>query len=206
MGKVGELNEKQKKYVDSILTSNQFLLALINDILDISKIEAGKMELLPGKMFVPSTIKEVLSLLEEQILKHNVLLKTELDPELEFIEADKLRFKQILFNLLDNAIKFTKEKGGTVTITIKKFGDMAKISVSDTGIGIKEENLSKLFNKFEQLVSETTHKYGGTGLGLAIIKQLVELHGGKIWAESKYGEGTTFTFTLPIEKKTQEGT
>ncbi|MFA4956817.1 MAG: PAS domain-containing sensor histidine kinase [Candidatus Methanoperedens sp.] len=200
-GMAGELSEKQRKYVDNILTSNQFLLTLINDILDISKIEAGKIELVIDRMSVPETIQETLSLIKEKAMKHNVLLKTEFDPELEFIEADKQRVKQILFNLINNAVKFSKEEGGTVTIITKKEGAMAKVSVSDTGIGIKEENGGKLFQKFEQLESGISQKYGGTGLGLAITKQLVEQHGGKIWAESKYGEGTTFTFTLPIVAK-----
>ncbi|MDO8727460.1 MAG: PAS domain S-box protein, partial [Candidatus Methanoperedens sp.] len=160
----GELSEKQKHYVDNILISNQFLLTLINDILDLSKIEAGKIELVPDKMSVPVTIKETLSLIKEKAMKHKVFLKTEFDPELEFIEADKQRFKQILFNLLNNAVKFSKEEGGTVTITAKTEGDMAKVSVSDTGIGIKEENIGKLFHKFEQLDSEISQKYGGTGL------------------------------------------
>ncbi len=198
-GMAGELNEKQKHYVDNILTSNEFLLTLINDILDLSKIEAGKIELVPAKMSIPVTIHETLSLIKEKAMKHNVLLNTEFDPEIEFIDADKQRFKQVLFNLLSNAVKFSKEEGGTVTITAKKEGDMAQISVSDTGIGIKEENLSKLFHKFEQLESGISQKYGGTGLGLAITKQLVELHRGRIWAQSKYGEGSTFTFLIPLK-------
>ncbi len=203
-GMAGELNEKQKHYVDNIFTSNQFLLILINDILDLSKIEAGKIELVPAKMSVPETIKETLTLIKEKAMKHNVLLKTEFDPELEFIEADKQRFKQILFNLLSNAVKFSKEGGGVVTIQAKKEGGMAKVSVSDTGIGIKEDNLNRLFHKFEQLENGISEKYGGTGLGLAITKQLVELHGGKIRAESMYGEGSTFTFLLPIEAKKRD--
>lgn len=101
-------------------------------------------------------------------------------------------------------MKFSKEEGGAVTITAKKEGDTAQISVSDTGIGIKEENIGKLFHKFEQIEAGISQKYGGTGLGLAISKQLVELHGGKIWAESTYGEGSTFTFVLSIEKKKEE--
>ncbi|MFZ2411193.1 MAG: PAS domain S-box protein, partial [Candidatus Methanoperedens sp.] len=182
-GVAGKLDEKQEHFIDNIFTSGTFLLSLINDILDLSKIEAGKIELVPEKMSVPETIKETLSLIKEKAMKHKVLLKTEFDPELEFIEADKQRFKQILFNLLGNAVKFSKEEGGAVTITAKKEGDMAKVSVSDTGIGIKEENLSKLFHKFEQIESGISQKYGGTGLGLAITRQLVELHGGKIRAE-----------------------
>jgi len=137
-------------------------------------------------------------------MDHNVILKTEFDPEIEFIEADKQRFKQVLFNLLSNAVKFSMEEGGTVTITAKKEGDMAKVSVSDTGIGIKEEIINKLFQKFEQLDPGISKKYGGTGLGLAITKQLVEMHGGKIWAESKFGEGSTFTFLIPLKAKNKE--
>ncbi len=203
-GMAGELSEKQKHYVDNILTSSQFLLTLINDILDLSKIEAGKMELAPEKMSVSVTIKDTLSLIKEKASKHNVLLKTEFDPELEFIEADKQRFKQILFNLLSNAVKFSKLEGGTVTITAKKVDENVQISVSDTGIGIKPENLGKLFQKFEQLDKGISEKYGGTGLGLAITKLLVELHGGRILAESKYGEGSTFTFTLPLKATRKE--
>jgi PAS domain S-box-containing protein len=200
-GMGGELSEKQKHYVDNILTSSQFLLALINDILDLSRIEAGRIDLKPEKMSVALTVNETLSLIKEKAMKHNLVLKTEFDPELEFIEADKQRFKQILFNLLSNAVKFSKEEGGTVTIRAEKEGDMAQISVSDTGIGIKEENIGRLFHKFEQLDSGTSRKYGGTGLGLSITKQLVELHGGTITAQSKYGEGSTFTFTMPLIAK-----
>ncbi|MCE8426742.1 MAG: MASE1 domain-containing protein, partial [Candidatus Methanoperedens sp.] len=201
MGMAGKLNEKQKQYVDNIFASNKFLLTLINDILDLSKIEAGKIELVPEKISLPVTINETLTLIKEKAIKHNVLIKTEFEPGLESIEADKQRVKQVLFNLLNNAVKFSKDEGGTITITAKKEGGMAKISVSDTGIGIKDENTGKLFQKFEQLDPGISKKYGGTGLGLAITKHLVELHGGNIRVESMYGEGSTFTFTLPIEPK-----
>jgi PAS domain S-box-containing protein len=198
----GELNEKQEHFVDNIITSCKHLLALIDDILDISRMEAGRIELVIEKIPVPSVIEELLVLIKEKAVKHKVILKKEFDPQLDFIEADQTKFKQILFNLLDNAVKFSKEDGGTVTITTKKTDDMAEISVSDTGIGIKEEDMGKLFTKFQQL--ETGRKIGGTGLGLAITKQLVELHGGKIRVESKYGEGSTFTFLLPLKSKKEE--
>lgn len=197
----GELNEKQKHFVDNIYTSGQFLLNLINDILDLSKVEAGKIVLNKEKMPVPTTIDEAITLIKEKAAKHNINIYKEIDPELKFIDADKQRVKQILFNLLSNAVKFSKESGGTVTISVKKEGDMADISVSDTGIGIKPESMGKLFQKFEQLERGISEKYGGTGLGLAICKQLAELHGGSIWAESKYGEGSTFTFTIPLKAK-----
>jgi signal transduction histidine kinase len=138
-------------------------------------------------------------MVEEMANKNQVSIKKELAPELEFIEADKQRFIQILSNLLNNAIKFNRKKEGTVTVTTKREGDMAKFSVSDTGIGIKEEDKNKLFNDFEQLDSGISRKYGGAGLGLAITKKLVELHGGKIWIDSEFGAGSTFTFLLPIK-------
>ncbi len=131
------------------------------------------------------------------------VIKKELDPELEFIMADRNRFKQVLSNLLDNAVKFSKKEGGTVTVTSKKEGDMAKFSVSDTGIGIKEEDMGKLFRTFQQVDTGATRKYGGTGIGLAITKYLVELHGGAIMVKSRYGEGSTFIFTIPLKDKSR---
>ncbi len=201
MKMAGELSEKQMHYVNNIYTSGDFLLNLINDILDLSKVEAGKIELNIEKIRVATTIDEATVLIKEKAAKHNINIKKEIDPGLEFVDADKQRIKQVLFNLLSNAVKFSKEEGGTVTISAKKEGDMAQFSVSDTGIGIKPENLGKLFQKFEQLEPGISAKYGGTGLGLAICKQLVEQHGGRMWAESKYGEGSTFTFTLPLKAK-----
>ncbi len=197
----GELKEKQERHVDNIITSGKFLLNLINDILDLSKVEAGKMELVIEKVPVPEIINESLILIKERAAKHKVILKKELDPHLDIIETDNMRFKQVLFNLLSNAVKFSKPDGGTITITAKKEGDMAKFSVSDTGIGIREDDLSKLFNNFEQLDSGVARHFGGSGLGLAISKKLVELHGGNIWAESKFGEGSTFYFTIPINRR-----
>ncbi|MCZ7360340.1 MAG: ATP-binding protein [Candidatus Methanoperedens sp.] len=196
--KIGELNIKQEHYLNNILTSSRFLLNLINDILDISKVEAGKIELIIEKLHVPGVINETISLIKEKAAKQNIELKTELDPQLDFIEADQQRFKQVLFNLLSNAVKFSKRGGGSITITAKKDGDMARISVADTGIGIKEEDIGKLFMEFEQIDSGISRRYGGTGLGLAISKKLVELHGGSITVESKHGEGSTFTFWIPV--------
>ncbi len=195
----GELNKKQKKFVEDILVSGNHLLALINDILDLSKVEAGKIDLVIEKLPVPQAINEGLTLVKESAMRHNVALKMELDPELEFIEADRLRFKQILFNLLGNAVKFSKPGGGVVTVTTRKEGRMARFSVTDTGIGIKKGDMGKLFKEFEQVSTGISRIYGGTGLGLAISKKLVELHGGTIMAESKYGEGSTFAFTLPLK-------
>lgn len=197
---VGKLTEKQAHYLSNVLTSGNHLLALINDILDLAKVEAGKIEMVIEKFPVPLTIKETLILIQERAAKNNIKIKEEFDSVFD-IEADKMRFKQILFNLLDNAVKFSKKEGGTVTIRAKKEGDMARISIIDTGIGIRGEDVNRLFKEFEQLDSGTSRRYGGTGLGLAISKNLVELHGGKIIVKSKYGEGSTFTFLLPLAPK-----
>ncbi len=199
----GELNEKQGEFVGNIHTSGEFLLNLINDILDLSKVEAGKIELFIEKISLSETVNETLDLMTEKAMDHNVILKVELDHETDFIEADKIRVKQILFNLLGNAVKFSKENGGEVTVTVKKAGSMAQVSISDTGIGIKEEDMGKLFNEFLQIDSGISREYEGTGLGLVISKKLVELQGGTITAKSKYGEGSTFTFSLPIAAKNQ---
>ncbi|MDD5614598.1 MAG: PAS domain S-box protein [Candidatus Methanoperedens sp.] len=197
----GEINEKQDHYITNVITSSKFLLNLINDILDLSKVEAGKIDLVVEKISVPETLDETIILIKEKASKHNVFIKKEFDPQLKFMEADKHRLKQILFNLLSNAIKFSKKEGGTVTITTKKVKDMAQISVSDTGIGIREEDLWKLFKEFGQANPGISKEYGGTGLGLAISRKLVELHGGKIWVESKYGAGSTFTFLIPLSQE-----
>lgn len=197
----GELNEKQAHFLENVITSGRFLLNIINDILDLSKVEAGKMELVINKFPVSQVINETINLIKEKAMNHNIILKYEFDPDLDFIEADKQRFKQVLFNLLSNSIKFSKHDGGIVTIRTKKEGDMAKFSVSDTGIGIRENDMGWLFQTFEQLDSGITKHYGGTGLGLAISKKLVELHGGKIYAQSVYGKGSTFTFFLPLKQK-----
>jgi signal transduction histidine kinase len=197
----GKLNEKQKKYVEYILASSKRMLDIVNDILDLGKAETGKIELMIEKISVPEILDETISLLREKTTQHNVVIKNEHDSELNFIEADRKRLKQILFNLLSNAVKYSKPEGGTVTIITKKRGDMAKFSVSDTGIGIKEEDMGKLFSAFEQLNLGIASKYGSTGLGLVVTKKLVELQGGRITGESKYGQGSTFTFTLPIHTK-----
>ncbi|MFA4956237.1 MAG: ATP-binding protein [Candidatus Methanoperedens sp.] len=204
-GLAGDLNEKQKHFIENINNSGNFLLNLINDILDLSKIEAGKIELNIAKIPLQATVEETITLIKETAMKHNIIIKKEFEPGLDLIEADKQRVKQILFNLLSNAVKFSKEEGGTVTITTRKVDENVQISVRDTGIGIKPENIGKLFQKFEQLDKGISERYGGTGLGLAITKQLVEQHGGRIWVESKYGEGTTFTFMLPLKTDTKEG-
>lgn len=198
----GELNKEQEHSVDNIIISGKHMLKLINDILYLSKLESGKTEQpLIEKIAMPEAIDEAVTLIREKASKHNVILKKEFDHQIDFVEADRRGFMQIVLNLLDNAVKFSKKEGGIVTVTAKKDGNMVRISVSDNGIGINENDMGKLFKKFQQIDSGISRRYGGTGLGLAISKQIVELHGGKIWADSKYGEGSTFTFLLPLAAK-----
>lgn len=197
----GELNEKQETYVDYIIKGGKQQLNLIDMILDMTTLETSKLDLTLARISVPMIIEEALALLKDQAAKRKVAIKTIFDPALPEIFADGQRFKEIIFNLVDNAIKFSKPEGGTVTITSKIDSSMARFTVSDTGIGIKEEDMGKLFRLFQQIDTGMTRKYGGSGLGLAITKQLVELHGGTIKMESKFGEGTTFTFTLPVGER-----
>jgi len=194
----GELNEKQEHFMDNIITGGKSLANIINQILDIVKMYEGKSELRIEKIPVPEMLDEIIGVIKENAKKKNVLIEKNLDLELEYIDTDKQKFKQIFINLLDNAVKFSKYEEGTVTIIAKKEGTMAKFSVSDRGIGIKEEDMEEIFQKFTQLDSGTSRKYGGMGIGLAITKQFVEFLGGKIYVESKPGVGSTFTFTLPL--------
>ncbi len=200
MKTTGELNQKQEHYVNNISNSGKHLLGIINDMLDLVKMESGENLLLSIESFnVPEGIDETLVFVQEKAVQKNIIIKKEIDPELNIISADKIRFKQILLNFLDNAIKFSKPEGGTVTIAARKVGDMAQFSICDTGIGIREEDMGNLFSLFYQADSGISRKYGGAGVGLAIIKQLIEQQGGRIWVESRYGEGSKFTFTLPLD-------
>jgi PAS domain S-box-containing protein len=201
LGIGGDLNETQKSYVNDIFNAGNHLLLIIDEILDLSRVEAGKMELLIEKFSVQELLEETNMLFKNKAKNHNIDININIDPQLEFMEGDKRKIKQVLLNLISNALKFSKEDGGTITIVVKKIDSMVSFSVSDTGIGIEEKNLKKLFNEFQQLDSSLSRKYGGTGLGLVITKKFVELHGGKITVESIFREGSTFTFTIPIQQK-----
>ncbi len=144
-----------------------------------------------------ATIEYAIDMIKDKAAKRNIAINRDFDPRLDFVEADGQRVRQIILNLIDNAVKFSKEDR-EITIIIRKIDEMAQFSVRDTGIGIKEEDIGKLFKEFEQLDSGTSRKYGVTGLGLSISKKLVELHGGTMQVESEYGAGSTFTFMLPI--------
>ncbi|UGV40246.1 PAS domain S-box protein [Methanococcoides orientis] len=198
----GILNEYQKKYASNVLKNGKHLLQLINDILSVSNIEAGEMELHINEFFVSDYIDEVEALMMPIASEKSIELTCNIDIETPIIKADMVKFKQILYNLVNNAIKFT-DQGGKVTIGGKVTGDFVHISVTDTGIGISPENQDKLFNPFYQVDSSTTREYGGTGLGLPLVKKFVEMHGGDIWVESELGKGSTFGFSIPIDSKLQ---
>ena len=197
---IGELNQKQLKYTNNVLTSGHHLLALINDILDLSKVEAGKMELEHSTIAIKSLLGDSLVMIGEKALKHGIGLEVRLPDGLSDLrfQADERKLKQIMFNLLSNAVKFTPD-GGTITVEGRQEKDDLIVAVSDTGIGIKHEYLERVFGKFEQMDSSLARQQEGTGLGLALTRRLVELHGGRIWAESEgEGNGSTFTFMIPI--------
>jgi len=192
----GELNEKQAEYTSDILTSGQHLLSLINEILDLSKVEAGRMELELASFDLPLAIDNARTFVRERAVKHGITLDVDVDDRLGEHTGDERKIKQILLNLLSNAVKFTPE-GGRINITANKTDNGAEISVSDTGIGIPPAEQPTIFEEFRQVGGDYAHKKEGTGLGLTLAKKFVELHGGRIWVESEIGKGSTFTFTLP---------
>ena len=192
----GEINDKQAEYLSDILESGRHLLSLINDILDLSKIEAGRMELEPSDFGLPVSIDNALTLVRERAQRRGITLVRDIDERLGTIHGDERKVKQVLLNLLSNALKFTPE-GGRIDVRARAHDDMAEISVTDTGVGIAPEDQAAVFEEFRQ-VGAAARNVEGTGLGLAISRKFIELHGGKIWVESQVGRGSTFIFTLPL--------
>jgi signal transduction histidine kinase len=193
----GEVNEKQLDYLKDIHESGRHLLSLINDILDLSKIEAGRMDLEVCAFHLPTALQNALTLVRERAQRHGIALSLAVDPGLGEFQADERKFKQIMLNLLSNAVKFTPE-GGAVAVAAGPNGTMIEISVADTGVGIAPEDQEAVFEEFKQVGRDYTKKAEGTGLGLALTRRFVELHGGAIRLQSSPGKGSTFTFTLPI--------
>ncbi|MFQ5839889.1 MAG: ATP-binding protein [Candidatus Methylomirabilales bacterium] len=201
----GEINAKQHRHLQNIWTSGQHLLSLINDILDLAKVEAGKVEIHLKSFDVPEALKAASDQIRPQAETKGLTLKLDLGKDLPLLRADPVRFKQILLNLLANAVKFTPT-GGRVTVRARPVGESLEIAVQDTGTGIQPEDLPKLFQEFTQLDAFLTKAHGGAGLGLALTKCLVELHGGRIWAQSPgEGQGSTFTFMLPLHSERATG-
>jgi signal transduction histidine kinase len=192
----GELTDKQDEYLRDIHASGQHLLSLINDILDLSKIEAGRMELEPADFDLPSAIDNALILVRERAGRRGIALSREVSDQVGVIQADERKVKQVLLNLLSNAIKFTPE-GGRVHVRATLTDGMAEVSVADTGIGIAPEDQEAVFEEFRQ-VGSAAKKVEGTGLGLALSRKFVELHGGRLRVKSQIGQGSTFTFTVPV--------
>ncbi len=198
--RLGELHTKQQKYLNNVLQSGWHLLALVNDILDLSKVEAGKLELVPGTVNVKLLMQNSLVMVKEKAIKHGIRLSFDVDGIPESITADERKLKQILYNLLSNAVKFTPDRGSVqCEARLADGNENIEISVADTGIGIQPDDLKRIFDPFEQVDGSMSRRFEGTGLGLSLTKKLVELHGGRIWAESDgVGKGAAFRFTIPL--------
>jgi signal transduction histidine kinase len=190
----GELNERQLAYVHDVLEAGHHLLSLINDLLDLAKIEAGRMELELSRVAVPPMLESAVSLHTERATRAGIALRLKSEPKNITITADERRVRQVVFNLLSNAVKFTPA-GGRIDVSARANDGHVEIAVADTGPGIPAADLDAIFEEFEQ--SSEGKKVEGTGLGLPLSRKLVELHGGRLWAESKLGHGSTFRFTLP---------
>ncbi|MBE0514491.1 MAG: PAS domain S-box protein [Sulfurimonas sp.] len=196
----GPLNEKQKQYVNNVLVSGKHLLALINQILDMAKVEAGKMTLSLSTISMSTILNEISMLVTDLVHKKKLNMLLEIDDDLPNIEADELKVKEILYNLLSNAIKFTPE-GGKIGVRAKRVGKEIEAVIWDTGIGIASENMEKIFEGFFRVDTPYSRVTEGTGLGLPLSKKLVELHGGKFTVESEgVNKGTLVRFTLPIKR------
>jgi len=192
----GPLNAKQAEYVDDILDSGRHLLSLINDILDLAKIEAGRDELSPSRFDLRAAIANALTLTRERAGRQGLRLECRIEDAIDAIEADERKVKQVLLNLLTNAVKFTPS-GGTVTVSALRSHEGVTVAVADTGIGIAPEHQETIFTEFWQVAGHHTRTQEGTGLGLALARRFVELHGGRLWVESAVGRGSVFRFTLP---------
>ena len=215
----GELNKTQAEYLTDVLNSSRHLLSLINDILDLAKIEAGKLELYRTEIDVKNLLKNSIVMIKEKAQKHNIRISTQFQDIPETIEGDARKLKQILYNLLSNSVKFTPD-GGSISLNAKRYtmtslskcrwsrpacadtpDEFLEIAVQDTGIGLKEEDKTRIFSPFEQADGSTSRKYQGTGLGLSLTKKIVELHSGRIWAQSDGpGKGAMFCFVIPTRQ------
>jgi signal transduction histidine kinase len=192
----GELNPKQDEYLQDVLSSGRHLLSLINDILDLSKVEAGRMDLELARFHLPQALQDTLTLVRERAVRHGIDVAFGADGRLGEFVADERKIKQVMLNLLSNAVKFTPE-GGRIEVRAVPTDGAVEISVADTGIGIAPENQELIFEEFRQVGGDYAHKREGTGLGLTLARKLVELHGGRIWVKSQPGHGSTFTFSIP---------
>jgi signal transduction histidine kinase len=188
--------EEREEFLNNIIASGRHLLGLINDVLDLSKIEANKLTLNPEKLAIHDLIDDVRQTVKPTTDKKNITIDVGVDAQLSAVTADAVKLKQIFFNLIGNAVKFTPE-GGRVDIRGRLVEEGVEFSITDTGIGIRHEDQARIFQEFEQVETSAERRYEGTGLGLTLARRLVELHGGRIWLESEFGKGSTFAFVLP---------
>ena len=195
----GELNERQADYTRDIASSGRHLLDLVNEILDLSKVEAGRMELEPSEFALADTIRGALAFVRERAVGHRIELGAAVPADLGTVVADERKVRQVLLNLLSNAVKFTPD-GGTIDVRARRAGGEVQVAVRDTGIGIAPEDQAKVFDEFQQVGRPSDRSREGTGLGLTLAKRFIELHGGRIWIESEVGTGTTFTFAIPVDR------
>jgi signal transduction histidine kinase/CheY-like chemotaxis protein len=193
----GELNERQDEYVRDIRDSGRHLLELINEILDLSKVEAGQMELDLEPVLLADLIEQGVAMVRERAARHGISLACDIEPSLGMAQADERKLKQVVLNLLSNAVKFTPD-GGSVTVEARRVGDEAQVSVRDTGIGIAEDERDRIFEAFQRGGRAARTSTEGTGLGLTLSKRIVDLHGGRLWVESELGVGSIFSFALPM--------
>jgi signal transduction histidine kinase len=191
----GEVNEKQREYLDDILSSGNHLLSLINDVLDLSKVEAGQIELEVAPFSLREALERGVVMVRERASKDGVRLALATEPAADVVEGDERRIRQVIFNLLSNAVKFTPE-GGSVDVSAAKVNGEVRVAVADTGPGLAADDQERIFDEFQQTETGIEQREG-TGLGLALSKRFVELHGGRIWVDSELGTGSTFVFTLP---------
>jgi signal transduction histidine kinase len=199
---VGPVNEKQAEYLDDIISSGNHLLSLINDVLDLSKIEAGQVELDVHPFSLREALERGVVMVRERATEHGVRVGFTADPAVEVVDGDERRVKQVIFNLLSNAVKFTPA-GGAVDVSAARVNGEVRVSVADTGPGIAREDHERIFEEFQQTETGGV-QHEGTGLGLALSKRFVELHGGRIWLESEVGRGSTFSFALPIRETAKQ--
>ena len=192
----GELNDKQVEYLEDIRDSGRHLLELLNEILDLSKVEAGRMELELGDASLREALEHGVAMVRERASRQGLSLDVVVDPDVDVVVADPLRLKQVILNLLTNAVKFTPS-GGRVEARARRVGGEVQVSVEDSGIGIAEDQLERIFESFQQGPRSVSGAAEGTGLGLTLSKRIVELHGGRLWVESRLGHGSTFTFAIP---------
>jgi signal transduction histidine kinase/ActR/RegA family two-component response regulator len=194
----GDINEKQEDYLRDIHSSGRHLLELLNEILDLSKVEAGQMELEYSVIDVATALEYATSMLRERALGHSISLRVEVADGVDSVEVDQLRFKQVVLNLVSNAVKFTPD-GGSVTVSATQVADELRVTVADTGVGIPETDRDRIFESFQQ-GGRGASREEGTGLGLTLSRRIVELLGGRMWLESEVGVGSTFGFAVPVRR------